>query len=664
LERRATPEFTQELIDNVKSFLGAEYYDIEYPEYDPEEVFNEFLDRTSPLLTERDRQEITELRDLAKSIMVKGDSKLMALISLLEDVMKNEESKVIIFTEYKDTLRYLIENINKKHPEWSEMVLCLSSDETRDPKLFERIRRRFERDPQARILISTDVIAEGVNLQVAHILVNYEIPWSLIKLEQRIGRVWRLGQKREVEAYTLFMNNVADFAALNSMYRKLMNLKRAELYPRPVTGQEVMLYAEAEDLVKIPPAISVTKVAKKKKFQKVTEAKAILTYLREDSAGLERLVASILAAKREIERELASKGVLYRPKTKEEIEKSMSLLGFKKPDELLGSLRKLVKASSKILGFNVIDEGNVLKVITGYEMPRVLSEIEDFYGLFHRKGEGETKPKTKELISYGEFEGTIILLPVEIRDQATGILLYRELIGVNIEKGLILRGATLLGTIAEALSNCIGLAEREQKNEGVPITLLSEIIGAIRKSVVLLLGPVSRYTTRLESSKLRDRDEVWLRPSRLAFNFGSSIGRIKFVKKPATLPEVPEEIKRESEEKAMKFVLEVERAEGRIPEVVAESEHYDVKSVNPITGEIRLIEVKGHKGSEIYGELTYPEFKLAESEGERYWLYIVYELDSENPKLLRFKNPTKTMNWTVIEKIEKRSRFVFWPKTA
>ena len=171
--------------------------------------------------------------------------------------------------------------------------------------------------------------------------------------------------------------------------------------------------------------------------------------------------------------------------------------------------------------------------------------------------------------------------------------------------------------------------------------------------------------TSLESSRLRDKDNVWLRPSRLNFKFGSLIGYIRFVKRPLTVPEeIPEKIRRESEKEAMRFVLEVERQEGRIPEVVAESEHYDIRSVNPATGEVRLIEVKGHKGSEVYGELTASEFKLAQEEGDRYWLYIVYQLGSENPKLLRFRNPTKTMNWTVIEKIEKRSRYVFWPKTA
>ncbi|MBS7631638.1 DEAD/DEAH box helicase, partial [Candidatus Bathyarchaeota archaeon] len=243
LMKRAAPEFTSELIDSVESFLEIGYEDYEYTEKDPEEIFDEFLDRASPLLTDRDRREIAELRDMAKSIIETGDSKLEALISLLEDVMAEKESKVIIFTEYKDTLYYIHKKIEvERHPEWSRNILKLSSDETRDDRIYQKIRDSFENNPRSRILIATDVVAEGVNLQVAHVLINYEIPWSLIKLEQRIGRVWRLGQKRIVEAYTLFMNNVADSAALNSMYQKLLNLKRAELSPRPVTGQEILLY--------------------------------------------------------------------------------------------------------------------------------------------------------------------------------------------------------------------------------------------------------------------------------------------------------------------------------------------------------------------------------------------------------------------------------------
>jgi len=54
--------------------------------------------------------------------------------------------------------------------------------------------------------------------------------------------------------------------------------------------------------------------------------------------------------------------------------------------------------------------------------------------------------------------------------------------------------------------------------------------------------------------------------------------------------------------------------------------------------------------------------KEKEKENERYWLYIVYNIKSGKPKLLVFKDPLKTMNWKMFEKVEKRKRYVFWPK--
>ena len=84
LLRRVAPELTNELVDGVESFLDVGYEDYEY-EKDPDEVFNEFLDAAAPLLSERDRREIEELRDIAKSIMERGDNKLNALTTLLED---------------------------------------------------------------------------------------------------------------------------------------------------------------------------------------------------------------------------------------------------------------------------------------------------------------------------------------------------------------------------------------------------------------------------------------------------------------------------------------------------------------------------------------------------------------------------------------------------
>src|SRR5207253_11228344 len=130
----------------------------------------------------------------------------------------------------------------------------------------KKMKSKFEADPNSRILLATDVASEGLNLQVANILVNYEVPWSIVKLEQRIGRVWRLGQKRDVEIYTLFLGNRSDLDALHLLYQKLLNLRRAEIALRPLMGQEVLV-ASAEEIGRGP----MTRVDDGKKFRKATE---------------------------------------------------------------------------------------------------------------------------------------------------------------------------------------------------------------------------------------------------------------------------------------------------------------------------------------------------------------------------------------------------------
>ena len=658
LIKRAEPDFPKGLIDSVRSFLEVGIDDYEY-ERDPELIFEDFLDRASSLLTIGDIEQIKMLRDTAKSIMERGDSKLNALTSLLEDVMAEEGTKAIIFTEYKDTADYLIKYLaKKKHPEWRRAIRRLTSEETLDESKFRRIKYEFERDPRVRILVATDVVAEGVNLQVANILVNYEIPWSLIKLEQRVGRVWRLGQTKDVEAYTLFMTNVADMAALRSMYGKLMNLKRALGRTRPIIGQDVVYYVEAEDLTKLPFQVALIEKARRKKFLKVTEGRAIQTFIKTGETGLEDLVASIIAARTELEREIESKGILYRPKTKEEVEHAVKPLGFRNPAELTSGLQEVVRAACKIFGYKVIEGDGSLRVIRGTEMPIMIKTFDNIFGLFPRKNIESTY---RCLVAYGEKEDSIIIFPVELVSRRDGTILYRELIGSSLKDSRILRGPQILNTISQALTSCIGVTEFNLQNFDAPLMLKVNVIEEFNRSTAKILTPISIYTNKLESLGLRDADKTFLKASDVDVKIQKPLWIISFVKPPLT-PNVspPEALRREIEEKAVQYVIKVEKSEGRQPTRVPEEEHYDLRSVEP-TGAVRLIEVKGHSGPEVYSELTNEEAKLAQEKGEVYWLYIVYDIGSGEPKLLRFRDPFKTMNWKIFEKVERR--YIFWPKS-
>ena len=567
--KRAAPDPDEAMIDQVSSFLDVGYEDYEYTEKDPEEAFSQFIDATSNLLSERDIHEITTLRDLAKSIIEKGDSKLNALLSLLEDKMAEEGTKVILFTEYKDTLNYIIENLKKRHPEWSNNFLRLCSDESGDPRVFKKIRDSFEKNPKSRMLLATDVIAEGVNLQVAHILINYEVPWSLIELEQRIGRVWRLGQKKEVEAYTLFMDNVADSAALHSMYEKLLNLKRAALSPKPVTGQEVLLYADAENIIKMPPTVSTYDSKGKKHFQKVTEEKAILTYLRENEEGLSRLIASIISARQELEQEQTQKGILNKPKTREEVESTIHLLGFRDPASLMKSMKDLTISSSKILGFEVSDEGDYVKVSKGLEMPTNLGTLDDYFSYLTQPTQNDNYPRC--IISYvGE---SCYITPVEIRDKKTGALLFREIIGIQPSQGSIIRGEELIKFISKTLTMCVGYPTAEMGHEDIPFSMIPEVLESTQKIDTRLMEPINTYKSTLINLRLREQYCSWIGVKDVDVKILPSIYMIQNAEQVEDEKDIPETIKKEIEEKAMEYVIKIEKDAGQIVENVSDKTH-------------------------------------------------------------------------------------------
>ncbi len=112
------------------------------------------------------------------------------------DNTKNELGKLVIFTESVDTLTYLKERLNS---ETSYKILCVTSENRN--KDFEIIRENFDANYEGKlkddfdIILTTDVLAEGINLHRANVIVNYDTPWNPTKLIQRLGRINRIGTK-------------------------------------------------------------------------------------------------------------------------------------------------------------------------------------------------------------------------------------------------------------------------------------------------------------------------------------------------------------------------------------------------------------------------------------------------------------------------------------
>jgi len=661
-KRGVEAALNEELLEEVEGIFEVGYEDYEYEDRDdPDQVIDEFIDAISDLLDERDKEEIRTLYKMAEVIVSKGDTKVTALLQMLEDFVAMGDEKVIVFTEYKDTLNYIKARILEAHPDWNKRLLSLSAQEAHDKTVFKNIRNRFEHDQNCRILLATDVAAEGLNLQVANLLVNYEVPWSTVKLEQRIGRVWRLGQKKEVSIYTLFLGNRSDRDALDILYRKLLNMRRAQIAPRPLMGQEVLvLQTGAEEVGKVPMAVA----EGGKKFKRVTERTLIDAYLKGGGLELREIVRSIIAAKVALQDEVENKSVFYRVDSRRRLEERLELLGFRDVHQLISSMMNMFRSASQFYGYRVNERSETrLKVEPPSGMPMVVNSVNEIIDILSR--DIVAQAPTPILVSYGSEEETISVYSVEVHGETHA--LWREPIGIS-SRGVVLRGKKLLDAVSQAVDNLVGVTDSTvQKAPELSSTFVANGPNKAQDSARRLLDPVENYLRTLSKLGLRNAEGRFLGQGDLSANMSlTPIGVVTFVKKPVIpLEEIPLEVRVEAERRAVEMVLEVERAEGRVAKEIPLSEqktkHYDIYSANPETAEVRLIEVKGHMGPEVYGELTDGEAQVARNEGDRYWLCIVYDI-TRKPNLLRFANPFNTMNYRVIEKITKETRYVLWPK--
>lgn len=146
---------------------------------------------------ERDAANLASVLKLAGNWDPASDRQLNALFDLL--VRKHPNEKVLVFSQYADTATYLYQQLRQRGIRQIELATGNTDDPTQMAYRFspKSNKKDFPAGQQLRVLIATDVLSEGQNLQDAHIVVNYDLPWALIRLIQRAGRVDRIGQDHD-----------------------------------------------------------------------------------------------------------------------------------------------------------------------------------------------------------------------------------------------------------------------------------------------------------------------------------------------------------------------------------------------------------------------------------------------------------------------------------
>ena len=147
------------------------------------------------------------------------DVKVEPLLSIVDDIFAEDRNrKLIIFTEFVATQQYLSKLLKDRGYSTSLLNGSLSIEE-RNLVLAE-----FREETN--ILISTDAGGEGLNLQFANYMINYDLPWNPMKIEQRIGRVDRIGQQRDVEIYNFVLADTVETRVKDVLEEKLSVILR------------------------------------------------------------------------------------------------------------------------------------------------------------------------------------------------------------------------------------------------------------------------------------------------------------------------------------------------------------------------------------------------------------------------------------------------------
>jgi SNF2 family DNA or RNA helicase len=226
----------------------------EAPESEVEALEEEILDQATAARTiEELKAEIAtlvQLEGLTQAVRRSGeDRKWRELSKLLEEIFTpagivsrmaepdapngagpiarptpSPRQKLVVFTEHRDTLSYLFDRITTLLGR-TEAVVVIHGGMGREERL--KTQGAFRNDPEVQVLLATDAAGEGINLQRAHLMVNYDLPWNPNRIEQRFGRIHRIGQTEVCHLWNLVAEETREGDVYRTLLEKLEEARKA-----------------------------------------------------------------------------------------------------------------------------------------------------------------------------------------------------------------------------------------------------------------------------------------------------------------------------------------------------------------------------------------------------------------------------------------------------
>ncbi|MCD6301541.1 MAG: DEAD/DEAH box helicase family protein [Staphylothermus sp.] len=675
IQRHLAEEYTEEDIDIsegdkivLKEITGA-------PEPSVDDVLNAFATYASVLLDEDDVERMKRLLELAEKVRKEGDSKLTKLLKLVEYHV-GEGSKIVIFTEYADTAYYIAENLRKV---FGNIVKVLTGREAHSRKERKDVLDNFVKGNKYKVLVSTDVLSEGLNLQVANVLINYDLPWTPLKLEQRIGRIWRLGQQRECYIYMLVVGSsektTGASRVVSKLYTKLLNMGRALRNKiNPILGEDVEVYVK--DLSKKDRREYRIFVAEKKAGKGrrgVSETEIVLNSL--DDKKFEYFVRWYLNTVKQIEKRLANSSV--EPHASPSIVKYITeIMGFESREELKKFLLELTRSLASHKGvLEQVSEGREIIRDSFYQRPLQEMTARELVGVIQNlcNNLGSDTGRLGKLFKITVFgnntAGKVSLVKVALMEN--GNTVYEAIMGVDNRggEGYVMNSVEILRLLGDITTKFYQVSSHVDVGEIDTLWIKSRISTYLSKLLFARgLKDMDDYTKKVSEMSLRSGDE---------WNKVREFNEVVIKIEPIGIIELHkglggyfehligeyDEKKTEIEDEAIAILAERLSSRFNIHDMHKVGAPFDVILIGKNGSESpehRIVEVKSWKHIDvvIYTENEVGFAEENEQKGGNYWLYVV-DMRGEKPKIYGYRRPFSTNALKLIAKIRRNGKVYY-----